>query len=467
MSLIRQGLRAGLFDDRQEPPEMRLQPRLGNNLLDSPPIGGLESSGQAGLGLVAWLALVVLIFVIPAKYVLFQDYLSAWDYSAHLERKRVNVAFGINTCNIVNESRLMTYSRRCESVVHTSDKIGRKKGTFNGSPLSVWREMERSIIYLRAWNIGSKVERIGSVTWKYTRPEIVVGILDGALLRRSTYLSLTFNRLCENTVSLRDQNGEFYRYISSYGVADVFHDGGKVKLALSQSRISDVMRGHNGDLNPRTVGSLKLLPHDSNLLLSSSGLLPRFTKTSIGEDGSNNNRDESSGFYSQSPLVSAYFPWAITILGCVIICYGYWQGHMRVDIALGWWLALVIIGMLVLGYGFNAVLDRAGNLNEPTDQSRKFALHAGLGGRFIGGALMTCLRSLRKFRYSRVFLMSCSLSSSTLSFGFGSCDITPPPDWSGYSKSDASRRPIRVLCGSVPHPWLRVRCSGMTAHRGI
>src|ERR1700721_3951365 len=84
----------------------------------------------------------------------------------------------------------------------------------------------------------------------------------------------------------------------------------------------------------------------------------------------------------------------------------------------------------------------------------------------IGGALMTCLRSFRNFRYSGVFLMSCWLSSATFSLSLGS-DITPPPDWSSDPKSDASRRPIRELCGSVLHPLTHVRYNESFARLGI
>jgi hypothetical protein len=45
-------------------------------------------------------------------------------------------------------------------------------------------------------------------------------------------------------------------------------------------------------------------------------------------------------------------------------------------------------------------------------------------------------KELSDLRYSGVFLMSGCLSFLTLSCGFGS-DITPPPDRSEYSKSDA------------------------------
>src|SRR5579863_2310289 len=81
-----------------------------------------------------------------------------------------------------------------------------------------------------------------------------------------------------------------------------------------------------------------------------------------------------------------------------------------------------------------------------------------------GGALMTCLSSFLKRRYSRVFVMR--FSSSTLSLGFGS-DITPPPDWSEYSKSDASRRPNRELYRSALGLYRGVRCSGTIVRQGI
>jgi len=92
--------------------------------------------------------------------------------------------------------------------------------------------------------------------------------------------------------------------------------------------------------------------------------------------------------------------------------------------------------------------------------------YASLGLR-IGGALMTFLRSFRNFRYSGVVLMSRWLSSSAFSLGFGSCDITPPPDWSEFSNRGASRRPIRELCGSAPYPYRGVHCSETIVRQGI
>ena len=77
---------------------------------------------------------------------------------------------------------------------------------------------------------------------------------------------------------------------------------------------------------------------------------------------------------------------------------------------------------------------------------------------------MTCLSNCLNLRYSGVLLMS-GLFSSALSFCSGS-DITPPPDWSDDSRSNAFQRPIQELYGSVRRQCHGARCNERIAHQG-
>src|SRR5580693_2720829 len=76
----------------------------------------------------------------------------------------------------------------------------------------------------------------------------------------------------------------------------------------------------------------------------------------------------------------------------------------------------------------------------------------------IGGAFTTCLSNFRKFRYSRVFLMS-GFSSSALSFCFWSA-ITRPPGRSEYPTSSAFPLLTLALSQSVLCRSISVHCSG-------
>ena len=85
----------------------------------------------------------------------------------------------------------------------------------------------------------------------------------------------------------------------------------------------------------------------------------------------------------------------------------------------------------------------------------------------IGGALMTSLSTFWKFLHPGGSFRFGGFSSSALSLGFGFCNITPPPDWSDCSTSDASQRLLRGLIGSVQDQLVYVRYSGTTVHQGI
>jgi hypothetical protein len=82
-----------------------------------------------------------------------------------------------------------------------------------------------------------------------------------------------------------------------------------------------------------------------------------------------------------------------------------------------------------------------------------------------GGAFITCFSIFLNRRYSGGFLMSLALSSA-LSFWFGS-DLTPPPDWLGYSRLGVSLPRLLTRVQSAPRPLLCARYSGTIARQGI
>jgi hypothetical protein len=158
----------------------------------------------------------------------------------------------------------------------------------------------------------------------------------------------------------------------------------------------------------------------------------------------------------------------LAVLGTIMFAYSVLGDRVGLDFNCPNWILapLCILGLLLLMIGSYLAVEDSQLIYKSAKNSQFSFSHAGLSGRFIGGALITFLRSFRNFRYPGVILMSRWLSSSTVSFGFGS-DITPPPGWSGYSMSGASWRPIRVPYGNALRKLVRARCSEMLAHRGI
>jgi len=53
------------------------------------------------------------------------------------------------------------------------------------------------------------------------------------------------------------------------------------------------------------------------------------------------------------------FPWALLLLGLVVVDYCWWQAHYGQDRFLNLWLCLVCVGLIVFGWGFWMLVERS------------------------------------------------------------------------------------------------------------
>ena len=129
------------------------------------------------------------------------------------------------------------------------------------------------------------------------------------------------------------------------------------------------------------------------------------------------------------------------------------------------WLNIpsLLAAFLLGAYGVYVFLDLSEGRPEQSHIAVQFAfIHAGFAFR-KGGALMTCLSSLWKRRYSVVFVMSGFLSSAlSWLWGAGIC-FTPSPG----RRSAACRRLIQAPFQTAHDPSGDVRYSGRFVHQGI
>jgi hypothetical protein len=57
-------------------------------------------------------------------------------------------------------------------------------------------------------------------------------------------------------------------------------------------------------------------------------------------------------------MITTPIIWASSIFGAVIIMYGWWNANPRTDVNLCWWLLVVALGIVLLVYSVNILLDR-------------------------------------------------------------------------------------------------------------
>jgi hypothetical protein len=187
---------------------------------------------------------------------------------------------------------------------------------------------------------------------------------------------------------------------------------------------------------PRTISDQERFASSFSGALGGRGLLLDLRKGGVhnnflpvGYFGVDSGSDKSKPCSNRQPYLNSTIPVAV---GVLLSFYAFWNlqfgpqgGNVNWRIVRA--LLLLVPSFLLIAYGVYLMLDTSQTCGDASQEGAQFTLsHAGFGGRLIRGALITLFKKL--------------------SFGFGS-DITPPPDWSGYSKSGASRRPILFDAG--------------------
>jgi hypothetical protein len=100
-----------------------------------------------------------------------------------------------------------------------------------------------------------------------------------------------------------------------------------------------------------------LMLHDANLVYGSLSLFSNLLESIEGEYASSNGGEKSSDLNSKSKPIPLYFAWGVTLFGGVVLAYGWWNVHFRLDVNLKWWLILAGIGLVLFAYGVNALVD--------------------------------------------------------------------------------------------------------------
>src|SRR5205823_13294435 len=126
-------------------------------------------------------------------------------------------------------------------------------------------------------------------------------------------------------------------------------------------------------------------------------------------------------------------------------------------------LLLLICGVYFLAERTKFVCESTQSTQLAFDHVGFFLIFRSVWSR-IGGALTTCLSSFSKLRYPGGFFGGGCFSSTPLSLR---SPITPPPDTSAHSTLTACQQHGLEFCGIVRKRYRDVRCSEMTAHRGI
>jgi len=127
---------------------------------------------------------------------------------------------------------------------------------------------------------------------------------------------------------------------------------------------------------PRTSGGIKLFLHNVNLRKRSLSLPLHFAKSAVREDTAGYHRTEANTLNPKPYLVSRVFLWAISVLGYVMVGYGWWNANRNFKIAMGWWLLFTVIGAVLLIYGVNALLDRPENVQQSTAELTFKIIHS-------------------------------------------------------------------------------------------
>jgi hypothetical protein len=231
-------------------------------------------------------------------------------------------------------------------------------------------------------------------------------------------------------------NGNITGDAQGESLTDILHDQRNGQGFIVCELNGGIFKDH-----PSTLIQDHLTLHYSDLRRCGLRLFSNFSESLIGEETSPDYSKERQGFHGQSPSVSLFFAWGITLLGGIVFFCGYWNGNLNLKVNVWWWIGLTIAGALLFGYGLNALLDLSEDFRQLDEHYEVALVHVSCLAERNGGDFTTCFNNFSKFLYPGGLGGRSFLSSSILSFGgfdssgLTSSGITPPPSPLGYSKS--------------------------------